>query len=89
MKCRGLTLIEVLIVVSIVAIILALIITMVRGDGRDDRCRELCDALRHRTIKATQDACVCEDPETGKRQAHPFRGSSSVYYGNQGVLVGD
>lgn len=67
---RQVTFAEVMIVVAILGIIVAMAVTAL-GPGPEEDCRELCEAMRHRTIKLTRDACVCEDPETGERHAHP------------------
>lgn len=69
---RGFTLIELLIVIAIIAIIVALVMGLA-GNDREDRCRELCTGLKHRVVKVTPDACICEDPATGQRQAYPMQ----------------
>jgi len=69
---HGFTLIELLIVIAIVGIVVALI-AGAAGWGREDRCGELCEGLRHRMVKVTRDVCICEDPRTEQRQAYPMR----------------
>lgn len=73
------TLIELMIVVAILGIIVAVIVGAL-GGGREGRCQELCEGLRHRMVTVTPDACICEDPKTKDRQAHPM--ARTRYYGN-------
>jgi prepilin-type N-terminal cleavage/methylation domain-containing protein len=75
-KQTGFTLIELMIVIAIIALLVAGLVGIINQPSRDDRCKELCEALRHRVVKATPDACVCEDPETKQRQAYPMQNGS-------------
>jgi len=70
-KQRGFTLIELLIVLAICGILIAVIVQAL-GYGQEDRCRELCEGLKHRMVKVTSDYCICEDPDTKSRQAYPI-----------------
>ena len=69
------TLVELMIILAIICILLAILIPFFGGPGsREGRCRELCEGLRHRMVKVTPDACICEDPKTKDRKAYPMGG---------------
>ena len=42
--------------------------------SKDEQCQELCTELQQRKVKITRMACICEDPETKKRNGYPFPG---------------
>lgn len=76
MKRTGFTLIELMIVIAIIGILVAIVVGVVGKPSRAERCKELCDGLRHRMVKVTRDVCICENPETKERQAYPMQNGS-------------
>lgn len=85
MNSKGMTLIEVLIVVATVGLIIAIIAIIAQAStrpSREERCHEICDGLRQRRVKVTPDICICEDPETKARQGYPLNGAGGQYPAN-------